>query len=227
MKTNRIIKQIVIISILIFWFAAPVLVHAAELDPSLNYLYGGQASDCVSGDLTTITEAGYPLGTHCLRLSNNQSTYTVTAAPAQGACTDASDGSRGVKANGFGGPVCIYFQAGTLQVASPSITFTPVTASTTASPDKALSASDSNCPGPDCSDIYKGIIIPVINVMSALVGVVVITMIIIGGIQYSTAGSDPQKIAAAKAKIVNALTGLVAFILMYAFLQWLVPGGIF
>lgn len=66
-----------------------------------------------------------------------------------------------------------------------------------------------------------------INLLSALVGVVVIAMIIIGGIQYSAAGDDPQKVMAAKSKIANAILALVVFIFMYGFLQWVVPGGIF
>jgi len=66
-----------------------------------------------------------------------------------------------------------------------------------------------------------------INALSRLVGVVVVIMIIVGGIQYSSAGSDPQKIASAKSKITNALLALLVYIFMYAFLQWVVPGGIF
>ena len=66
-----------------------------------------------------------------------------------------------------------------------------------------------------------------INFLSIGVGVVVITVIIIGGIQYMTAGGNPQAVSAAKSRIINALIALVAFIFTFAFLQWLVPGGIF
>lgn len=66
-----------------------------------------------------------------------------------------------------------------------------------------------------------------INVLSAMVGITVVIMVIIGGIQYSAAGDDPQKVQEAKKKISNALLALVAFIFMYAFLQWVVPGGLF
>lgn len=67
----------------------------------------------------------------------------------------------------------------------------------------------------------------IINVLSALVGVIVVAMIIYGGIQYSSAGDDPQKIAEAKKKIINALLALFIYFFMFAFLQWIVPGGIF
>lgn len=66
-----------------------------------------------------------------------------------------------------------------------------------------------------------------INVLSAMVGITVVIMVIIGGIQYSASGDDPQKVQEAKKKISNALLALVAFIFMYAFLQWVVPGGLF
>lgn len=66
-----------------------------------------------------------------------------------------------------------------------------------------------------------------INALSAVVGLVIVIMIVIGGIQYSAAGDDPQKVQAAKSKVTNALLALFAFIFMFAILQWLVPGGIF
>lgn len=66
-----------------------------------------------------------------------------------------------------------------------------------------------------------------INTLSALVGIVVIIVLIVAGIQWSSAGNNPQQLAAAKSRIVNALLALLVFIFMYAFLQWIVPGGVF
>jgi hypothetical protein len=83
---------------------------------------------------------------------------------------------------------------------------------------------DSN-PDNDCG-IVKYLVI-FINVLSALVGIVVVIMITIGGIQYSASRDNPQATAAAKQRILNAILALVAFLFMFAFLQWLVPGGIF
>ncbi len=65
-----------------------------------------------------------------------------------------------------------------------------------------------------------------INVLSAIVGVVIVMMIIIGGIQYASSGDDPQAISGAKRKIFNAVLALVIYIFSYAFLQWIVPGGV-
>ena len=67
----------------------------------------------------------------------------------------------------------------------------------------------------------------IINALSVGVGVIIIAMIIIGGIQYMMAGDNPTAITAAKQRIANALIALVAFLLIFAFVQWLVPGGVF
>jgi hypothetical protein len=64
-----------------------------------------------------------------------------------------------------------------------------------------------------------------INVLAAAVGVIAVIMLIIGGIQYSSSNGNPQAVTAAKQRIINVLMGLVAFIFLYAFLQWLIPGG--
>lgn len=62
--------------------------------------------------------------------------------------------------------------------------------------------------------------------LSGLVGIVVVAVIIIGGIQYSMAGGNATALQAARQKITNGLIALFAFIFLFAFLQWLVPGGL-
>jgi len=72
-----------------------------------------------------------------------------------------------------------------------------------------------------------------INFLSALVGVVIVGSLIWGGIQYMTAGSDvgqqgkPSSLVAAKQRITNSLLALLLYLLTFALLQWLVPGGVF
>ena len=66
-----------------------------------------------------------------------------------------------------------------------------------------------------------------INFLSAIVGIVVVGSIILAGIQYSSASADPQKISAAKDRIRNAVIALVAYLFIFAFLTYLVPGGLF
>jgi hypothetical protein len=67
----------------------------------------------------------------------------------------------------------------------------------------------------------------IVNVLSAGVGIIIIGMIILGGTQYSMAGDNAQAITAAKQRITNALIALAAYLFLFAFLQWLVPGGLF
>ncbi len=92
--------------------------------------------------------------------------------------------------------------------------------------DQNCSADSVNGNGSKNCDLFKGLNI-IANVLAAGVAVVVVVMVIIGGIQYSTSGGDPGKVAAAKSRIFNAVLALVAFFFLYAFLQWIVPGGIF
>jgi hypothetical protein len=65
-----------------------------------------------------------------------------------------------------------------------------------------------------------------LNILSGAVGVLAVIMVIVGGIQYSASNGDSSKVTAAKKKISNVLIGLLAYVFLYAFLQWLIPGGI-
>lgn len=67
----------------------------------------------------------------------------------------------------------------------------------------------------------------IINVLSALVGIVAVAVIIMGGMQYSSAGGNPNATSAAKKRITNAVLAVVAWIFLYALLNWLIPGGLF
>lgn len=67
----------------------------------------------------------------------------------------------------------------------------------------------------------------IVGFLSGLVGVVVVGVIIMGGIQYAMAGDKADAVSAAKKRIINGVTALVAFLFIFAFLQWLIPGGIF
>lgn len=96
----------------------------------------------------------------------------------------------------------------------------------TASPVVNSANDCSNGVTKDSCGIVK-IVVDITNVLSALVGVVVVLSIVIAGIQYSTAGGNPQTVAKSKKRIINALLALLIYIFMYSFLQWLIPGGLF
>ncbi len=65
------------------------------------------------------------------------------------------------------------------------------------------------------------------NALAILVGIVIVIMIAVGGIQYTTARDDPQQVSAAKNRIRNAVLALVFYLFTFAFLNYLVPGGVF
>ena len=66
-----------------------------------------------------------------------------------------------------------------------------------------------------------------LNIMTAGVGIVGIGGIVYGAILYASAGDRSGQIEQARTVITNVIIGLVAFALMWAFLQFLIPGGIF
>lgn len=65
------------------------------------------------------------------------------------------------------------------------------------------------------------------DALAVLVSVVVIMTIVIGGIEYSAAGANPQAVVRAKKHITRALLAAAAFLFTYTIFEWLVPGGRF
>lgn len=76
------------------------------------------------------------------------------------------------------------------------------------------------------SCLFKTYINPAIALLSSLVGIVVVITIIRGALTYTSSGGDPSKAAAGKQHIINALIGLAAYLMLYVFLQFIIPGGI-
>jgi hypothetical protein len=64
----------------------------------------------------------------------------------------------------------------------------------------------------------NGLITDIVNIFSAIVGVISVIMIIIGGFQYITSGGDSGKVGNAKNTIIYAVVGLV----VVAFAQFIV-----
>ena len=65
-----------------------------------------------------------------------------------------------------------------------------------------------------------------INILSGLVGIVVTISLVFWGIQYTTARDNPQQAATARLRITQTVLSLLAYLFIFAFLQWLVPGGV-
>jgi hypothetical protein len=91
---------------------------------------------------------------------------------------------------------------------------------TNCTPKNETSASSANNP------IYK-MFLEFLKFFSALVGIAVAGGIIWGGILYSTAQGSPGQTQKATTVIFNSILGLIMYILMFAIINFLVPGGLF
>lgn len=72
-----------------------------------------------------------------------------------------------------------------------------------------------------------GILLLVINILTAGVGVVAVGGIIYASILYTSAGGSQEQLKKAYKIITDVVIGVIAFGLMWAFLNFLIPGGLF
>ena len=72
-----------------------------------------------------------------------------------------------------------------------------------------------------------GLLLLALNILTAGVGIAAVGGIVYGSILYTTAGDSSEKVKKAIGVIMNVVIGIVAFVAMYAILQFLIPGGIF
>lgn len=75
-------------------------------------------------------------------------------------------------------------------------------------------------------DLY-GWLQTVIDLLAIVAGLVFVISFIIAGYQYMTARDNAQQVSAAKERMVTTSLTFALFVFGYAFIQWLVPGGIF
>lgn len=64
----------------------------------------------------------------------------------------------------------------------------------------------------------------VVNIMTIGIGILGVVGITIVGIQYLTAGGNEEKTRKAKQRLFEIIIGLVAYVIIYALLNWLIPG---
>ena len=81
-------------------------------------------------------------------------------------------------------------------------------------------------PTPRCTQFVQTYINPFIVLLSGLAGVFAVISLIIAGIQYSASADDPGAVSKAKQRMLQTVIGILAFIFLYAFLDYLVPGGL-
>ncbi len=63
----------------------------------------------------------------------------------------------------------------------------------------------------------------IVNIMSIGIGILGVIGITIVGIQYLTAGGSEEKTRKAKRRMFEIVLGLVAYVVIYALLKWLLP----
>ena len=79
----------------------------------------------------------------------------------------------------------------------------------------------------ECNEFINTYVNPIINTLAALVGVIAVISIITAGIQYASSADDPAAVSKAKKRFFNTIVGLLAYIFLFAFLNYLIPGGLF
>ena len=72
-----------------------------------------------------------------------------------------------------------------------------------------------------------GLLLLVVNILTGGVFIAAIGGIIYASVLYTSAGGNQEQVKKARTMITNVVIGIVAFALMFALLQWLVPGGVF
>ena len=72
-----------------------------------------------------------------------------------------------------------------------------------------------------------GILLLVVNILTAGVGVAALGGLIYGAVLYTSSGGSPDQIKKARNVFTNVVVGIIAFAAMYAVLNFIVPGGVF
>lgn len=105
----------------------------------------------------------------------------------------------------------------------------------------AVSAADNTCGNVDtaiisCSQDNSGdvtttgiwgVLLLTLNILTTLVAVAALAGLVWGAIQYTSAGGNVEQTKKAMATITNVVIGILAYGLMYAFLNFIIPGGVF
>ncbi len=72
-----------------------------------------------------------------------------------------------------------------------------------------------------------GILKLIIKIMTGCVGIAAIGGVVYGAILYSSAGGNVEQAKNARTIILNVVIGIIVFAFAFAFLNWLIPGGVF
>lgn len=72
-----------------------------------------------------------------------------------------------------------------------------------------------------------GLLLMVINILTAGVGILAVAGIIYGSVMYASAGGNPENVKKARGIITNVVIGIIAYAFMFTILNFITPGGLF
>ncbi len=90
-----------------------------------------------------------------------------------------------------------------------------------------ISCTEDNTGGSVENNGIWGLLLLTLRIMTAGVGVLAVGGIVYGAILYTSAGDRSEQVKKAISVITNVVIGLVAYVAMYALLEFLIPGGVF
>ncbi len=88
-----------------------------------------------------------------------------------------------------------------------------------------LAGVSGNCIGGNGVNPIFALIAIFITLATGVLGLVMVLMIIIAGLQYVVSNGSPDVVRAAKDRIRNVMTGFILFVLMWGILHILLPPG--
>ena len=91
-------------------------------------------------------------------------------------------------------------------------------------PDEVKAANGCDVSAKKKSKELREVIIGIINGVIAVLGVVAVIFVIVGGINYMTSQGDPGKVKKAKDTVLYALIGLIICALAFAIVNFVIKG---
>ena len=89
-----------------------------------------------------------------------------------------------------------------------------------------IKATCADANGQELNPIF-GLLILVLNILTGGIGIVAVGGLVYASILYASARDNAGQVSKAKELILNIVIGLVAYALMFSFLQFIIPGGVF
>lgn len=133
--------------------------------------------------------------------------------------------------------------AGLVGVVAPTTTLAVAFCPDSTDPGKSVACTGNNGCGADtaiikCDNVnindagvensgVWSLLLTAINILSAGIGLAVIGGIVYASILYTTAGGNAEQTKKALEFIRNVVIGLFAYAIMFAILEFLIPGGLF